>query len=75
MDAREQTLLDNLKEANTDLQYARAAFSEARKKLTEAESNVINAKLRVEKLTEELRIIRMQKVVPGQHYSLFDDEG
>lgn len=74
MDAREQELLAQLKEANTELQYARASFADAKKKLTEAESNIINAKIHVEKLTEQLRVIRNQKVIPGQHYSLFDDD-
>lgn len=74
MDAREQELLAQLKEANMELQYARTSFADAKKKLTEAESNIINAKIHVEKLTEQLRLIRVQKVVPGQHYALFDDD-
>lgn len=75
MEQREQELLSQLKEANTTLQYARAAFAEAKRKLVDAETNVINAKLEVEKLNEEMRVFRNQKVIPGQHYSLYDEEG
>lgn len=75
MDAREQELLSELKEANTNLQYARQAFADAKRKLVDAETNVINSKLEVEKITEKLRVHRVQQVIPGQHYSLFDDEG
>lgn len=75
MDAREQELLAELKEANTNLQYARTAFAEAKRKLVDAETNLINTKLEIEKINEKLRVHRNQQVIPGQHYSLFDDEG
>lgn len=74
MSVREQEILDELKEANLDLNSARSNFMEAKRRLVDAETGVINAKLRVEKLTEELRKLRVQKVIPGQHYSLFDDD-
>jgi predicted nucleic acid-binding Zn-ribbon protein len=74
MDAPEQKLLDELKEANVDLKNARGAFADAKRRLVDAESGVINAKLRVERLTEDLRKLRVQQVVPGQHYALFDDD-
>lgn len=67
-------MLAELKEANDELRQARLLFAEAKRKLTDAESGIINAKLKVEKLTEELRVLNVQKVIPGQHYSLFDDE-
>ena len=67
--------MEELKEANTTLQYARSALSEAKKKYTEAETNLINAKLFVAKLNEELRVIKAQQVDPTQKYDLYDDEG
>jgi hypothetical protein len=74
MDPREQQLLSEIKEANTELQNARMAFAEAKRRLIDAESNVINAKLHVEKLTEELRVIRVREVIPDERYDLYDDE-
>lgn len=74
MDPREQELMAELKEANTTLQYARAALAEAKRKYTEAETILINAKLTVEKITESLRVIRNQQVVPDMKYDLYDDE-
>ena len=74
MDAHEEKLLAELKEANVELKGARAAFADAKRKLTEAETNIINAKIHVERLTEQLRVIRVQRVVPDQHYSLYDDD-
>lgn len=74
MQTREKMALAELKEANEELRQARLIFAEAKRKLVDAESGIINAKLRVEKLTEELRKIAVQKVIPGQHYSLFDDD-
>lgn len=75
MDTREQELVLELKEANTTLQYARASLAEAKRKYTDAETGVINAKLHVERLTEELRRIRVQQVAPDEKYDLYDDEG
>lgn len=74
MDAHEEKLLAELKEANVELKGARAAFDVAKRKLTEAETGIINAKIHVERLTEQLRNLHIQRVVPGQHYSLFDDD-
>jgi hypothetical protein len=74
MEPREQQLLSEIKEANTELQNARMAFAEAKRRLIDAESNVINAKLHVEKLTEELRVIRVREVIPDERYDLYDDE-
>ena len=64
-----------LKEANTTLQYARSTLAEAKKRWIDAETHLINAKLTVEKLTEELRVIKAREVIPGQDYDLYDDEG
>jgi predicted nucleic acid-binding Zn-ribbon protein len=75
MEPREQELVAELKEANTTLQYARSALAEAKRKYVDAETNVINAKLKVERLNEALRVIRVQQVVPDEKYDLYDDEG
>lgn len=74
MDAHEEKLLAELKEANVELKNARTTFADAKRKLVDAETGIINAKIHVEKLTEQLRKLHIQKVIPGQHYSLFDDD-
>lgn len=74
MDAREQEVLASLKEADVELRQARVSFADAKRRLIDAETGIINARLKVEKLSEELRVIRVQQVIPGQHYSLYDDE-
>lgn len=75
MDPQEQELLSQLKEANINLQYARSAMAEAKRKFVEAETNLINAKLEIEKINEQMRVFRNQQVIPGQHYTLYDEEG
>lgn len=75
MDPREQELMEKLKEANTTLQYARSSLADAKRRLIDAETVVIDAKLQVERLDEELRIVRAQQVFPGERYDLYDDEG
>ena len=75
MEPREQELMAQLQEANTTLQYARTALADAKRKWVEAETHVINAKLTVEKITEALRVVKSQQVVPDEKYDLYDDEG
>lgn len=74
METRKQAVLVELKEANEELRLARLAFADAKRRLTDAESGIINAKLKVERLVEEIRVIDVQQVIPGQHYALFDDD-
>lgn len=74
METRKQAVLVELKEANEELRLARLAFADAKRRLTDAESGIINAKLKVEKLVEEIRVIDVQQVIPGQHYALYDDD-
>lgn len=54
----ENELLSKLAEAEKELYEARNALSEAKKKWTAAETNVISAKLNRDRVKEELRIHR-----------------
>lgn len=72
--SHEQELLDSLAEVEKELNEARRLLSDAKKRWTEAESKVIDAKLRKEKLAEALRVLRAQQVIEGEDYALYDDE-
>ena len=74
MDMREQKLVVELKEANIELQHARIVLVDAKRKFADAESKVIDVKLFIEKLTEELRVVKVAQVRSGEQYDLYDDE-
>jgi len=54
----ENELLSKLAEAEKELYEARNALSEAKKKWTAAETNVISAKINRDRVKEELRVYR-----------------
>lgn len=54
----EKELLGKLAEAEKELLDARRALGEARKRWTDAETDVISAKLNKERIKEELRVHR-----------------
>ncbi len=70
----EQEILDELSEADKELQDARNLLAAAKRRLLDTETRVIDAKLHREKIAESLRVFRAQKVIPGEDYALYDDE-
>ena len=70
----EQEMLNELAEADKELHDAKRLLADARRRWTEAETTVINAKLHKDRIAEKLRIFRAQQVVPGEDYALYDDE-
>jgi hypothetical protein len=54
----EKELLSKLAEAEKELLDARRSLDEARKRWTDAETNVISAKLNKERIKEEIRVHR-----------------
>lgn len=54
----EQELMNGLAEAEKELHDAKRALAEAKKRWTDAETNVISAKLKKDRIKEELRVYR-----------------
>lgn len=69
----EQDLLDQMAEADQDLKEAQLAMARARESLVAAESNIIRLKLLRERAEETLRLFRLQQVVLGEDYALYDE--
>ena len=67
-------MLNELAEVDKELTDARRSLVEAKKRCVDVETNVINASLHKERLTEALRLLRSQRVVQGEDYDLYDDE-
>jgi hypothetical protein len=70
----EQELLDKLAEAELDWLDAKRRLTAAKKLWTDAETKCIDTKLHKERLEESLRVLRAKKVIPGEDYSLFDED-
>jgi len=70
----EQEILVLLEEAELDWKDAKRKLTYAKKLCLDTETKCIDAKLHKERLEEKLRVIRAQKVIPGEDYALFDDE-
>ncbi len=54
----DKELVDKLAEAEKELNDAKRALAEAKKRWTDAETNVISAKLNRDRIKEELRVYR-----------------
>lgn len=70
----EQELVKKIVDAQVHMNLAQIALRDAKKKCMEAESLLIEAKLKKERLEEELRMFKARQVIPGQDYAVFDDE-
>lgn len=54
----EQELINKLVEADKEIANAKRALSEAKKRWTDAETNLISAKINRDRVKEELRVYR-----------------
>lgn len=54
----EVDLLDQIKKAETEHQHAKSKLAKAKRDLTNAETDLINTKLHVARLREQLRVYR-----------------
>lgn len=75
MSPSEQEILDRLTSSQQTLAEAKRKIAEVKRAWNEAETALVNAKVQVERMTEELRVFRRKQVVPGEDYDLYDDEG
>lgn len=70
----EQELIDRIAEAESAFKSAKIVHASAKMRAMETETLVIESKLKRDRLTEELRVLKSKQVVKGEDYSLFDDE-
>lgn len=60
--AAEEELVQKLQDADKELKDARARVTQLKKEFTDAESNLIEAKLNRDKIIEELRLWRYRNI-------------